>query len=421
MKRLFAILLLLALVFSFVACGDNTQQETTEATTEATTQHTEKELTEEEKILMERRDTVEQYMRENTVLLWRAGEDITYLAGGTNTVHIEAGKLYKGVPYSFAGNSTASFLDYASEPDENGICTISGVTATALQTTADEEVRLARLGNDCSAAVLLAWSQISDSITARNTSTMFPKYGVIPVGDYELEIEGDTMEITGEVIMKNGREKIYAAYAQAQKGDALVKTRAGRNHAVMVVSVNTVYNEDGTINEKDSYITCLEQSRNFFGTTYEDEKLGETVHVICGEDMKYTFSMLVRDNYIPITCKELVDASAVAAEPAVTDSETQWSKENILSGTLTCSRDMDKMTLTITDSTGSVVQEASVHHPDRWQRKIFELQQFTTENPETLMGSLDLDALAVGTYHCTVVCRLTTGQELTARDFDFTV
>ncbi len=421
MKRVFVILLTLVLMLSFAACGENTQQETTEATTEATTHPTEKELTEEEKILAQRRDIVEQYMRKSTTILWRATEDITYIAGGSKTVRIEAGKLYQGVPYSFAGGTIDAFLDYAGQPDEKGIYTISGVTDTALTTQTGETVRLARVGNDCSSAVLLSWSQIGDSVSASSTSTMHQKNGVIPVGDYVMEVEGDKMTISGEIVLQNGRDKICAAYAQTQKGDGLITVRGNSNHTMMVVSVNTVYNEDGSINEKDSYITCLEQSRSFFGTTYESEELGETVNVICGVDTKYTFKMLAQDNYLPVTCKELQDASAVAAEPAVTDSETQWSKENILFGTLTCSRDMDRMTLTITDSTGSVVQEASVHHPERWQRKIFELQQFTTENPETLMGSLDLDALAAGTYHCTVVCRLTTGQEVTARDFDFTV
>ena len=418
MKKLFAILLALAILFSFAACGEDTQQETTEATTETTIQPTEpKELTEEEKILAARRDLVEQKMRESVTFLWRAGEDITYTVDDT-TFYVEAGKLYSGVPYAFGAGTVNDMLEFAGEPDENGIYTISGLTAEAMRSGSGH----CRIGNDCSSAVLLAWSYISDTCTAGRSRMMHQKYGVYPVGDYMLDVEGDEMLITGETILANGKDAIYKAYTQVQKGDAIVCHNGQKNHARMVVDVSVEYNEDGTINPAKSYISTLEQSRTFFGNTYESEELGETVHVIGGVDTKYPFNVLVRDNYIPLTCTELRDASVELAEPELTDSETQLTKDTIFTGTITCNRKMDMMTMTISDAEGNIIQQEKVFHPDRYtvERK-FELQQFVTDLPEISVGSVDIAALASGNYHCTVLCRLTTGEELVARDFDFAV
>ena len=80
----------------------------------------------------------------------------------------------------------------------------------------------------------------------------------------------------------------------------------------------------------------------------------------------------------------------------------------------------DRITMTITDETGAEIQKITAR-TDRYSMKDFVMERFVTDLPSTLIGSLDLDALTSGNYHCTVVCRLTTGQELTARDFDFTV
>ncbi len=416
--RIISFLLAMLLLFGIVGCGKKpVEQETTEATTEAI-ETTERELTEEEKILAQRRDTVEQYMRNAMTILWRSTEDITWYEGGT-TFRVEAGKLYRGIPYSYAYSTTEAFLDYAvGEPDEKGIYTVSGIQSEKVDTTD----KLRRIGMDCSSAVLQAWTLVSDTCTAGRTAQMFQKYGVIPVGDYILDIEGDSMDITGEVVVENGRETIYEAYAQAQKGDAIVRVTGGRNHTRMVVDVYVEYKEDGTIDPASSYITFLESTSTVFGTTFESEELGETVYDFCGIDKKYTFSDLIRENYIPVTCQELVDASVeAAAEPLVTDSETQLSKDNILSGTLTTNKHMHAITLTITDEAGQTVQQAKLYHPNRSERRTFDMQLFVTETTPNKWGAIDLDALASGNYHCTVTIRMANTQEITARDFDFTV
>ncbi len=419
MKRVFAILLTLALMLSFVACGDNTQQETTEATTEATTQPTEpKELTPEEKILAERRDTVEQYMREMLTVKWKVEEEIEYQLATRNTLRLRAGRIYQGLPYTFGAGTHTSFLEHAGEPDENGVYTISGLGADAIGGGTYEEMRY---GNSCVTAVMLAWSQVSDSFSFISCKQMHPKYGVLPVGDYKMEIEEEEMRITGEVVIANGYEKMYECYAQLQKGDAIVHSEGTKDHTAIVVDVEVVYKEDGSINPAKSRITILEQTRTRQLSQSADEEVDPNeVFSISGVDSSMTFSMAVKDSYLPVTIKELRDASYEAAEPALTDTETELNRDTILAGTISCTRMFDAITLTITDESGAEVQRITARS-SRYSMSEFAMERFVTDKSATLTGSLDLDALTSGNYHCTVVCRLTTGQELTARDFDFTV
>lgn len=426
MTRIFTFLLAMILLLSLFGCGETpaeTTQQTTQETTQAT-EPTEKELTEEEKILAERRDIVEQYMRQSVSVVWRAGVDVHYVCYGKG-MDIVSGRLYSGIPYSHSGGTAASFLDYATETDEHGFPVVTGLTTAAFDGT---DAITNRIGSDCSSTVVFAWSQIGASVedqvgtgTGIRTYNMIPKYGFIPVGDYEYEVEGDRVINTKEVILLNGKETMYKAYAQLQKGDAIVK-RAGSGHAMMVVSVDTVYDENGEIDPAQSEIILLDQRVSYQrggNTTYVDEATGETVYAIGGVDSTSTFSQLLSSGYLPVTCKELIDPSPLE-EPVLTDSETEFSFETILSGNISCNWFIDAVTMTITDASGAQVQKATVS-TSRNSYRNFDMQKFVTDIPETIRGSLDLDALEAGSYHCTVVCRLTNGQELTSRDFDFTV
>ena len=425
MTRIFTFLLAMILLLSLIGCGE-TPAETTQATQETTqaTEPTEKELTPEEKILAERRDTVEQYMRDMATVRWKSDVDITYTLGvSSGTLHIKAGRIYQGLPYSFAASTTDSFLEFAGEPDENGVYTISGLQADALsgggEVLAWNEYKNARIGNACSSAVMLAWSQVSDTVTATGNKKMFQKYGVLPVGDYKLEIEGDSLENTKEVITKNGKEKIYEAFAQLQKGDAIIRVTKG-DHSCLVTKVVVEYKEDGTIDPKKSRIYELEQTRNLMQAQALDDEIDDEVYPIYRVDYGMSFYYAASEGYIPVTVKELQDASYTPAEPTITDTETEFNKDTLLAGTISCNWMFDRITLTITDETGAEVQKATAR-TNRFSMKDFVMERFVTDLPSTMIGSLDLDALTSGNYHCTVVCRLTNGQELTARDFDFTV
>ena len=442
-KRLLSLLLALLLIVSLAAC-QQTPAETTTAPTETTAVPTEttaaptettapEETTEpteplspEEQTLQERRDIVEAYMRQQTTILWRSEEDVLYTlardtlpeeADKTKQIQLVAGRLYQGMPYSYASGTTSALTEFAAgEPDSNGIYTLSGLTWEALSGGSGNP----RIGNDCSAAVVLAWSQIGASVTAQSTKSMCLDYGFLPVGDYE--IIPSTNEPTTAVIALNGAEKMFAAYAQLQKGDALVRRTTGSGHAAMVVDVEVVYQEDGTIDFMRSYVTILEQTSTRAKNStasYNHEVTGEPVYEICTVDGEWSFSYLLKKAYLPITCKELIDPSPLP-EKTITDSQTEFNKDTLLTGTLSSKWFIDAVTVTVTDSSGAAVQEATAF-PTRLQNHDFDLQKFVTDHPSAIHGSVDPSALASGNYHCTVVCRLTTGEEFTVRDFDFAV
>lgn len=404
MRRIFCILLAFALALGLAAC---TQTPDTES---------DPTLSPEEQILADRRDVVEQYMRRNASVIWRAKEDMSYEIEG-KVYKIQEGCLYQGVPYTYAGGTIDAFLEFADSPDEKGIYTVSGLEPEALSNGGET----ARIGNDCSSAVILAWSQIGASVTGIRTRQMTPKNGFIPVGDYKVDMESDTNTNTKAVVLENGRETIYNAYAQTQKGDCLVYF-SGLGHAIMVVSVDVVYGADGKIDGDKSSVTILEQTRNNVKSnkTYYDESLGETVHVIGGVDVRRTFDYLAKEGYLPVTCKELIDPAPVA-EPVVTDSETVFNKDTILAGSISSNWFIDAATLTITNSEGDVVQKATASCTRYNKYVSFELQKFVADTPSSVLGSIDITALTAGNYHCTLVCRLTTGEEFTVRDFDFTI
>lgn len=403
LSRVLCLMLVLSVFFSVAACKQTTNDPT------------EPSLSPEEQILADRRNIVEQHMRRNATLLWRSEEDITYSTDGSE-YKIVAGRVYQGVPYSFAGGTQQSFLDYASEPDDKGIYTLSGLDPASL----NDGDKMSRIGNDCSSAVILAWGEIGTSVQGSRSGQMLPKNGFIPVGDYKINVETDEYVNTKAIVLENGYETMYKAYTQLQKGDCLAYVN-GPNHAFMVVSVTVEYDAEGNIDPDKSYVTILEQTRDNFlnGKKYEDETLGETVYVIGGVDVKKSFSMLVKGGYLPFTCKELIDPAPVA-EATVSDSENVFTKDSILVGSISSNRFIDAVTIQIKDGQGNVVQQAAAYG-NRFSYRFFDLQKFVTDRPESVRGNIDPTALSSGNYHCTLVCRLTTGEEFTVRDFDFII
>ena len=406
------------------------------------------ELTDEE-ILAQRRDIAEAYMRQMTSVIWRAEEDLVYTtaseeyaypadaeAAGKKVFKVKAGELYLGMPYSYAGGGWESFMDYCTEPDENGVYTVSGLSWEALS---GNSTCMPRIGNDCSGAVMRAYTQIGNSFVLTTTSRMVESRGFLKVGEYEGGPDPDRNKDTLNTVCKvNGEQTMYEAYAQLQKADAVVAYYTSAGHTRMVVSVKVVRNSDGTINGTKSTVTMLEQTSNLLTNSdeskrrYFDEELGEYVNVFCGVDMVYTFRTLYYDGYLPITIKELVDPTAPAT-PYVTDTvaPADLGADTLLSGELQTNYLIDKATITITDDSGKVVQQAiaagnryavrnSLDAATRYY--YFAVDQFVTDKPSTVLGYVNPDKLAPGNYHCKLELQLSKdGAVYTMRDYDFTV
>lgn len=389
-----------------------------------------------EAILAYRRDVVEQAMREQSAILWRPAEDIIYSmwnnSGGVaideqthpeEIVHLYADRIYQGIPYTHGSASYFSFLSYATAQDENGVYTLTGITDQHLngKSAYRENIR-ARLGNDCADQLFWAWGRVSGSIYFRGTNSMTQFNGCLKVGDYEYSGTVFSAENnTKDIVKNNGNQRMFAAYAQLQKGDGMVLiTLSGLGHAVMVVTSNPVYNEDGTIDGEKSYVTVLEQTSGNEAneTCYYNEELGQNVYLCEVMDKEWSYNTIFQKGYLPMTCKELVDPSPRPAA-AVEDCIDAPNLDNMFRGTISANYRISSVTVTISQN-GKTVQKATCFGQQE-EMYTMNLYRFTAEyETPVLQGSIDLDTLPAGTYNCTFTAMLSTGDNLQFRNFTFT-
>lgn len=437
MKKEIALLCLPALLLGlFAGCGKTeTAVETTAETTVATQPATEPtapaELTEEEKqiILQSRRDTAEAHMRYMMSFLWQTDVSIDYsydvsslgiaMDDENQILHLEAGRVYSGMPYTHGSGGAESFLSYG-EPDENGVMQMSGLTTDLLSGGGGtKNYNMARLSNDCADAVGWAWSRVGNSFTFTVTQNMTAERGCLPVGNYKT-VDGNYKK-TRDIVKENGEKVMFEAYACLQKADAVVCYN-GSGHAMMIAQVNVVRDGGGAIDPEQSYVLVHEQ---FTGNAHKevtrvDETTGLTVYCLGGVDRKYTFTQLFKKSYVPVTIQELIDPAPVAPAELL-DSLEEHTFLNLTKGTLSCSYKICTVTITITDDNGAVVQQATCF-PMESERYLFWMKHFTEAQEQPVMqGSFAPEELAPGSYHATVQCIVGTGETLTARDFTFTV
>ena len=385
----------------------------------------------EENVLSQRRDAAESYMRQMATYMWRAEEDIYYTRSnkiltdeelanytGNELLVIKAGRLYRGIPYSYAGASAWNFYDYASEPDAQGITTISDVHWRGLNGSSSIG---ACVGNDCSGAIELAWNYVGSNIHLANTTSMTKNYGYIPVGDYVSNALRNDM--TAQTCEVNGTQVMAQSYAALQKADAVVMRTSSYGHTMMVVENHTVLTQDEFIDMEQSYITVLHQTSSYMKKEHKeyDPEYGEDVYTIYGIDDKYTYAKLYQQGYLPITCNVFLDPAPVA-EVYVTDTIQEHSYDTILMGSILSNRILSAATITITDPEGNVVMEGTTYETRQTGQQVFSfrMERFTELKKELQRGNLDLEALPSGNYHCTHVVRDGHGVEYTVRDFDFT-
>jgi len=413
MKKILALLLALTLALSlFAGCAKEPAKTPDEP---AGPVEPEIQRTPEEQILWDRRVTAETYLRNLAKVRWRSNVDLeyTHTSGQENPWKIVAGRLYEGLPYSYAGASLGTWLDHPHTTDEKGIHTMDTLTVELLGGSSTSS----RLGIDCSGTMSHAWQAAGAKVRTESTNAMTPANGYIRVGEYTAPENAYTS--TKADCASNGMDVMFNAYAQLQKGDGVVSSNGG-GHARFVADVNVVRNENGKVIGAKSTVTIIEQ----FGlmaseAKYYDEALGEDVYMCITVDSVYTFASLFREGYLPVTNKIFVDPSPIE-DPVVTYNVKAPTKDNMLYGTLKCNWALDNASITITDASGAVVQSA-VLHPQRRSELNVSMAQFTSDGTAgKTVGTLNLKALPAGTYHVVIACRTVAGHEMTAAEFDIT-
>ena len=231
----------------------------------------------------------------------------------------KAGTYYSGIPYAHGSASTNAFLSPGSGvPNQNGVYTISPTFEMLTGSPA-----WARLGNDCNDAVFWAWAASSAHIYNTASASCVPKYGVIPVGNYDMAYkddggqfdanEGTLVSDPSTIYGKSpyvwlyneavhGEGTMYEALAELKPGDGLVyhivtavaeedadETGDAAGHVMMVQDICVVRNADGTINPDQSYLLLMDQTSSPMGSgnladphsqwqKYWDENLGAYVY-----------------------------------------------------------------------------------------------------------------------------------------------
>ena len=435
MKKVILLLLICLLLSS---CGEPTKPKQVGITPHYEAQQPTLSPTEPEdpdEVLAYRRDLVEAEMRRAMSVLWTPAEDMAYsLYSGSmgpeidmeivpdRVIHLKAGRIYRGLPYSHGSGSAYSFLSYATAQDENGVYTISDLRGESLTGyPKDGPWSQARIGSDCVDTVFWAWSKVSNSITFTGTGEMTDIYGCVKVGDYTCNIPKYT-ESTKPICQDNGEEVMHKAYAQLQKGDAIVLyTKASGGHTVMIVNTNVYYNEDGSINPDVSTVTIIENKSESQKTDacYFDSKLGQNVYICGSLDTVWTFKQIYSKGYLPVTCKELIDPSPLDQE-SVSLSQEPASLDQLLSSTINASHRIANAQITIY-SGDLVIQQATLFGRELNCRQLQLSQLLNPIEQAVILGSIDPEGLDKGTYHCVVTCRLGTGNLHTISQFDFNI
>ncbi len=314
---------------------------------------------------------------------------------------VEEGVVYGGLPYiGLASGNVYRMMDYYDEE--------TGVMDT--QTTGK---RQKFFGNQCANGSLVGWSRVMNSAEYTWTPRMVETRGYLPVGDYVYDktISEFTAEYnTSMVTEQNGEQGMYQSYAKLQLGDGIVQfTTAG--HVVMISCDAVVkYNDDGTIDGKESYVTVIDQSGEPGEATNAS---GETYKYQLNVDAKWSFRRLFKGYYLPFTFAEFLGTHPVEETKCVFSHTGETiTREQLDQSEVTCNYGMYDAYAIVTDAEGNEVLKMAARCLSAPQREIpFYLESEVYDNIYTWGNWEDLDKNA--DYKVDIVVQIGTGERPT--------
>lgn len=422
MKRILALILLVATVLSFSACQSVPATQTapptqTQTQTGAPTQTTGK--TDENVKLPnvpqpiswdtinalpianssmsqeELRQLCLDFFRLQQTFQWTPNETMTYTIasyGIPNTFN--KGTLYQGLPYvTDATGNLYIAMDYYNS--ETGVLDVASKGGNALA-----EI----IGNQCSFGSSWGWARACNTLTSTYTNTINEAHGWIKLGNYEyLTNESDKLETTKVSCMNNGEQVMYQAYALFQPADGMV-TYNSAGHVRMVSSKATVVKKaNGTIDGKKSFVYYVDQ-----GSSLENSVLPDgTVAQIQGDvDVKVSFSDLYKDGYLPFTVAELCGKNPVEKATATINYDAATTTVKALSETsLVSNYPISDVRLILTDAEGNTIY-SYVGYPK--YVNTFTLGMKTVILPTVINRYLKQNDLSVS-----ILARVGTGEQIT--------
>lgn len=357
-------------------------------------------------------------------------------------IKFEEGKYYGGIPYM--GNTAGSLYRWLEFYDPyTGVMNWDPLLRTNRPKWKDSatgivypDVGSAYFGNTCASSCVWAWLRVSNSIDTFWTNTWIPKNGFVKVGGYALSENEDHGKETSIICTKNGKDVMFSSYALMKKADGLVQT----GHAVMIVDNPVVVrNADGSIDGEKSYVLVAEQKASFLtasptkggvdlysplndkGITYRimGNYPGNIVNDTVRE-MKWSFNSLYSKGYLPFTIPELLGTDPVEA-PEI--------KLNYTGDTITVD-ELTKMTVfanyaisdihvNIIDKDGNQVYSGMYCKIGNDVKALKYVSISDALNNNLIHASKGIIGQNVGkytdgTYTIEIVCRLGTGEVVTA-------
>lgn len=361
MKKLIAMLLVLATVFSLSACVTNgpADNQNTTAPTEPANVHSVKNPLAYPDYTFDHTPSTEE-LRQMAVkalmdflsVQWYTEKNITYKKTGAvsgKTFIYNEDTSYCGLPYTNGDKGLIQFLEYYDH--ETGKLLFDG--------SADQFNK--EIGGTCACGVMWSWATVCDSLTGSFVNyNMVYKYGCIPVGDYTYDYSIDSFELdlsTQTICQQNGQNVIFEAYAKTLPADGL--TSSPSNHAMMVIEpAHVEYKPDGTIDGNRSYIMIADQAAGLEGDGSFKERYenGEILRYSGNLSKKYTFNDLYRRWYIPVTTAEFAGLEPYKAPEVKFSLDTYAKPEDIAKGQITSNFPICVLDIKLEDADGNATE-----------------------------------------------------------------
>jgi hypothetical protein len=351
----------------------------------------------------ERRNGAEATMRNALTVLWSPMQDVRFgmdSVNSTSNILLDE-RVYRGIPYSNGPGNIDTLLALVNTTADNSSF-LNVDMADPVNDAREESKKIgnkwiaginnrARFGGSAVSTLLWSWAPYSTTTYAITIADMIEENGFLPVGGWKmppleekedpldsvlsgiggidlkgsnLVTDGSLDKDTDDICAFNGEEVMFAAYAKAQKADALIrednnsKLTSGED-AMMVVSVNVQMNGEKIDGEK-STVTFLRQNVEYYSVQRE---IGG-VYAFGDVDETITFAELFHSNYIPVTCKEfndgtpLTDSACVDLQPL-----DKLDKASMFKNYISCTKKVKFAQTVLKNSKGEVVYDAICFTP----------------------------------------------------------
>ena len=347
------------------------------------------------------------FFRFNKTVLWTPNKPYTFIKSSKtmNTDTLTPGTVYAGYPYAMGTGNCYRLMDYL-DP-ETGVLKIR-LAAKCFRLFASQ----------CSIGAYWGWSRVINSADYCWTYDLTEKNGFIALGPYTYDKSVDEITPAYNTIMiceANGKETMFASYAQLKLADGLMyMTSAG--HVVMAsCDAVVVKNADGSINGQESYVTILDQTNKW--TEYENAE-GDKATIKANVDAKWTFDYLYEKHYIPFTFAEFLGTHPI--EDTICEFSHKGdtiTKEQLFDSFVTCNYGIVDTYIIVKNPEGNQVYKHAVRCIRPGLKKM-ELMEYENDGEMNLNGRTDRVS-RFGTPNFTpghsveIVVQVATGERIT--------